>query len=57
MKKLHNTVLRAVIGQLDTIKSNLEGFLPLEDQQSNECIADAISSVKEAISNIEDAME
>lgn len=57
MKKLHNTVLRAVIGQLDTIKSNLEGFLPVGDQQSNECITDAISSVKEAISNIEDAME
>lgn len=57
MKKLHNTVLRAVIGQLDTIKSNLEGFLPVEDQQSNEYITDAISSVKEAISNIEDAME
>lgn len=57
MKKLHNTVLRAVIGQLDTIKSNLEGFLPVEDQQSHECITDAISSVKEAISNIEDAME
>lgn len=57
MKKLHNTVLRAVIGQLDTIKSNLEGFLPVEDQQSNECITDAVSSVKEAISNIEDAME
>ena len=57
MKKLHNTVLRAVIGQLDTIKSNLEDVLPVEDQQSNECITDAISSVKEAISNIEDAME
>jgi len=24
MKKLHNTVLQAVIGQLDMIKSNLE---------------------------------
>lgn len=57
MKKLHNTVLRAVIGQLDTIRSNLEDVLPVEDQQSNECITDAISSVKEAISNIEDAME
>lgn len=57
MKKLHNTVLRAVIGQLNTIKSSLEDVLPVEDQQSNECIADAISSVKEAISNIEDAME
>lgn len=57
MKKLHNTVLRAVIGQLDTVKSNLEGILPVEDQQSIECITDAISSVKEAIRNIEDAME
>lgn len=57
MKKLHNTVLRAVIGQLDAIRSNLEDVLPVEDQQSSECITDAISSVKEAISNIEDAME
>lgn len=57
MKKLHNTVLRAVIGQLDTVKSNLEGILPVEDQQSIEYITDAISSVKEAIRNIEDAME
>lgn len=57
MKKLHNTVLRAVIGQLDTVKSNLEDILPVEDQQSIERITDAISSVKEAIRNIEDAME
>ena len=57
MKKLHNTVLRAVIGQLDAIRSNLEDVLPVEDQQSSECITDAISSVREASSNIEDAME
>lgn len=57
MMKLHNTVLWAVIGQLDTIKSNLEGFLPVEDQQSHECITDAISSIEEAISNIEEVME
>lgn len=34
MKKLHNTVLQAVIGQLDMIKSNLEGLLPTEDQRA-----------------------
>ncbi len=57
MKKLHNTVLQAVIGQLDMIKSNLESLLPTEDQQGNECITDAIGSVKDAIGNIEEALD
>jgi len=57
MRKLHNTVLQAVIGQLDMIKSNLEGLLPTEDQQGNECITDAIGSVKDAIGNIEEALD
>ena len=49
MKKLHNTVLQAVIGQLDMIKSNLEGLLPTEDQQGHECITDAIGNIEEAM--------
>lgn len=57
MKKLHNTVLQAAIGQLDMIKSNLEGLLPTEDQQGHECITDAIGSVKDAIGNIEETMD
>ena len=57
MKKLHNTVLQAVIGQLGVIKSNLEGLLPTEDQQGHECITDAIGSVKDAIGDIEEAMD
>ena len=57
MKKLHNTVLQAVIGQLGVIKSNLEGLLPTEDQQGHECITDAIGSVKDVIGDIEEAMD
>ena len=57
MKKLHNTVLQAVIGQLGVIKSNLEGLLSTEDQQGHECITDAIGSVKDAVGDIEEAMD